>query len=83
MVVQDPHSAGAGGIRFRHLAGCVSSPLLVVSLLALTLIAVHAPAQEQQPNWQAPVRKYCDASDWPSALRVLDKKSRARRVIWT
>jgi Flp pilus assembly protein TadD len=74
MVVQDPHSAGAGGIRFRYLAGCVSSPLLVVSLLALTLLAVHAPAQEQQSNWQAQVRKYCDASDWLSAMRVLEQE---------
>jgi tetratricopeptide (TPR) repeat protein len=74
MVVQDPHSAGAGGIRFRHLAGCLFSPLLVVSLLALTLLAVHAPAQEQQPHWQAQVRKYCDASDWPSAMRVLEQE---------
>jgi len=74
MVVQDPDSAGADGIRFRHLAGCVSSPLLVVSLFALTLLAVHAPAQEQPPNWQAQVRKYCDARDWPSAMRVLDQE---------
>ena len=74
MVVQVPHAADAGGIRFRHLAGCVSSPLLVVSLLALTLLAVHAPAQEQQPFWKAQVRKYCDASDWPSAMRVLEQE---------
>jgi len=74
MVVQDPHSAGAGVIRFRHLAGCVSSPLLVVSLLVLTLLAVRAAAQEQQPNWQAQVRKFCDASDWSSAMRVLEQE---------
>jgi tetratricopeptide (TPR) repeat protein len=51
-----------------------SLPHLLVAMCFLALPALILPvlAQEQPPNWQAQVRKYCDASDWPSAMRVLE-----------
>jgi hypothetical protein len=30
--------------------------------------------QEQTPGWQAQVRKYCEARDWESALRIVDQE---------
>src|SRR5260370_2152405 len=74
MVVQTSSFAHIERMRGRGVVRCVCSPLLVVSLLALALLAVHAGAQEQQPGWQAQVRKYCDARDWPSAMRVLEQE---------
>ncbi len=74
MVAQKAYSVGTDGIRFRRAVRRLSIPLLVVFLFALTLLAVHAPAREHQPDWQAQVRKYCDANDWPSAMRVLQQE---------
>ncbi len=74
MVVQTSSFAHIERMRGLRVVRCVCSPLLVVSLLALTLLAVHAAAQQQQPGWQAQVRKYCDARDWPSAMRVLEQE---------
>jgi tetratricopeptide (TPR) repeat protein len=51
---------------------CFPPLLLSVWLLALPVQTFPVTAQEQPPNWQAQVRKYCDASDWPSATRVLE-----------
>src|ERR1700757_466239 len=52
------------------------SPLVrrLLSFLSFGLLALTQPlaAQEQPLNWQAQVRKYCDASDWTSALRVVE-----------
>ena len=31
-------------------------------------------AQEQQSDWQVQVRKYCDANDWSSAIRILEQR---------
>jgi len=74
MVAQQAHSVGTDGIQFRRAVRRLSIPLLVVFLLALTLLAVHAAAQDQPPDWQAQVRKYCDAKDWPSAMRMLEQE---------
>ena len=74
MVAQQTYSVGTDGIRFRRAVRRLSIPLLAVFLLALPLLAVYAAAQEHQPDWQAQVRKYCDASDWPSAMRALEQE---------
>src|SRR6266446_8787454 len=74
MVVQTSSFAHIERMRGCGVVRCVCSPLLVVFLLALTLLAVHAAAQDQPPDWQAQVRKYCDAKDWPSAMRMLEQE---------
>jgi tetratricopeptide (TPR) repeat protein len=48
--------------------------VLTIGLALLTLFAPRAAAQEQQVDWQVQVRKYCDASDWTSAMRVVDQQ---------
>jgi tetratricopeptide (TPR) repeat protein len=45
-----------------------------LSSVALFLFASSVAAQQVQPAWQVEVRKYCEASDWPSAMRVLEKE---------
>ena len=50
---------------------CFSALLLTFFLSALVLPRPLF-AQEQPSNWQAQVRKYCEASDWPSAMRVVE-----------
>src|SRR5713226_4527082 len=49
-------------------------PRLLLSLFFLAPLALGpaVPAQEQPPNWQGQVRKYCEVSDWSSAMRVLE-----------
>jgi len=42
--------------------------------VALFLFASPAAGQEAQPEWQERVLKYCDARDWPSAMRVLEQE---------
>src|SRR5689334_8772864 len=74
MMAQKAYSVGTDGIGFHRAVRRLSIPLPVVFLLALTLLVVHAAAQEQQPDWQAQVRKYCDAKDWASAMRVLEQE---------
>lgn len=66
-----------------------------VALLACALVPLFGVAQQSPPDWQAQVRKYCDASDWSSALGVLDKEIarapqdldlkfwRARVLLWS
>jgi len=95
MAVQTSSFADIERMRWCRAVRCVSTPLLLFSLLALTLLAVRAAAQEQQPDWQAQVRTYCDARDWPSAMRVLEqeiahapgdldlKARRARVLTWS
>ncbi len=52
------------------------SPLVrgLFSFVSVALLSLSQPvaAQEQPLNWQAQVRKYCDASDWPSAIRLVE-----------
>ena len=50
------------------------APVLTIGLVLLTLFAPREAAQEQQVDWQVQVRKYCDASDWTSAMRVVDQQ---------
>jgi len=44
------------------------------SFVSVALLSLGQPvaAQEQPLNWQTQVRKYCAASDWPSAIRVVE-----------
>jgi tetratricopeptide (TPR) repeat protein len=46
--------------------------LLSIGFLALLALSLPVPAQELPPNWQVQVREYCDASDYASAMRVLE-----------
>jgi len=57
-----------------RLRAALRMPLCALVFLG-TLAALAAPAAAQSPspqNWQEQVRKYCDASNWPAALAVLD-----------
>jgi tetratricopeptide (TPR) repeat protein len=74
MVVQIASFARIERMRWRHVVRCVSCPVLSLCLVVLTLLPCPAAAQEQQLDWQAQVRKYCDAGDWPSAIRVLEQE---------
>jgi tetratricopeptide (TPR) repeat protein len=73
-----------------------SFPRALISLLFFAGLALGPAisAQEQPQNWQAPVRTYCEARDWRSALLVLEaeilrapqdldlKSWRARVLAW-
>src|SRR5919108_4573101 len=49
--------------------------LLLVLLMVIALTCVSAPhAQSQAPDWQAQVRKYAEAKDWDSAMRVVERE---------
>ncbi len=74
MVAQRAYSVRTDGIRFRRAVRRLSNRLLSLSLLGMTLLPFRAAGQEHQPDWQAQVRKYCEASDWPSAMRVLEQE---------
>jgi tetratricopeptide (TPR) repeat protein len=75
MAVQTASFARIERMRWRHVVRCVSTPVLSLCLIVLTLLATRAAGQEQQqPDWQAQVRNYCDASDWPSAMRLLEQQ---------
>jgi len=74
MVVQTASFASVGRVRWRRVLRFLFGPVLSLCLALLTLLAARAAAQEQQPDWQGQVRKYCDASDWPSAIRVLEEQ---------
>src|SRR5258708_15904255 len=51
---------------------CFPGLLLSLFFLAPLALGSAVPAEEQPPNWEAQVRKYCEASDWSSAMRVLE-----------
>jgi tetratricopeptide (TPR) repeat protein len=74
MVVQTASFARIERMRWPHVVRCVFGPVLSLCLVLLTLLAAHAAAQDQQPDWQGQVRKYCDASDWTSAMRFLEQQ---------
>jgi Tfp pilus assembly protein PilF len=61
-------------VRARDTAGSACVYLLSLCLCVLPLLPGRAAAQEPQPDWQAQVRKYCDAKDWPSALHALEQQ---------
>jgi tetratricopeptide (TPR) repeat protein len=43
-------------------------------IFGLTLVVSPARGQENAPEWQNQVRKYAEAQDWDSALRVVDRE---------
>ena len=49
--------------------------LLCTCLAAASLLGSPIRAQEQRPDWQAEVRKYAVAQDWPSAMRIIDREA--------
>ena len=51
-------------LRWRVLFG-----LIIVALASVS----HTFGQEQAPDWQAQARKYAQAHDWESALRIVDQ----------
>jgi tetratricopeptide (TPR) repeat protein len=52
---------------------CGSSGLLCAAFFLSTLaLACPVRGQEQPQNWQTQVRKYCEAGDWPSAMRLVE-----------
>jgi Tfp pilus assembly protein PilF len=51
---------------------CFSASLLLTFFLSAPALPWPLVAQEQAPNWQTQVRKYCEAADWPSAMRVVE-----------
>ena len=51
-------------LRWRVLFG-----LIIVALVSVS----HTFGQEQAPDWQAQARKYAQAHDWESALRIVDQ----------
>ena len=73
MCVRKSHSYRVEGVRTLRLALHLFG-FLCFSSVALLFFGGPSPAQEKPPDWQAQVRKYCDANDWPSALRVLEKE---------
>src|SRR5204863_475394 len=43
-----------------------------VLIAGVSLLAVPMGSQTQRPEWQAEVRKYAEAQDWVSAIRIVD-----------
>jgi tetratricopeptide (TPR) repeat protein len=48
--------------------------MVIFILTAAALLSVSAYGQDQAPDWQAQARKYADAHDWESALRLVDRE---------
>jgi tetratricopeptide (TPR) repeat protein len=82
-------SPSSGGSRY-------SPGLLISSLLLGALLIVSSVfGQDQAPDWQTQVRKYSEAQDWESALRIVDQELarapqdmdvrawRARVLVWS
>jgi tetratricopeptide (TPR) repeat protein len=64
-------------LRFRKANGArlTAFGIAFLVLLALALLCVSSvQAQSPTPDWQAQVRKYAEAKDWDSALRVLQQE---------
>src|SRR5713226_3924586 len=74
MAVQTACLTCIGRMRWRYLPRYACASVLSLWVSALSLLVPHAFAQEQQPDWQVQVRKYCDANDWTSAMRILDQR---------
>jgi len=49
---------------------------MLISPLLLGAFLVASPifGQDQTPDWQTQVRKYSEAHDWESALRIVDQE---------
>lgn len=63
---KSPIRRGPLGSRLLLLYGC---------LAAAWFLGSPVRAQEQRPDWQAEVRKYAEAQDWPSAMRIVDREA--------
>jgi tetratricopeptide (TPR) repeat protein len=74
MVVHTASLARIERVRRRNVVRCGFGRVLSLCLVLLALPAARAAAQGRQPDWQGQVRKYCEASDWPSAMRVLEQQ---------
>src|SRR6266853_1289418 len=74
MAVQIPSLTCIGRSCWRYLPRYACASVLSLWVSALSIFAPRAFAQEQQLDWQVQVRKYCDVSDWPAAIRVLDQR---------
>jgi len=46
-----------------------------VLIAGVSLLAVPMGSQTQRPEWQAEVRKYAEAQDWVSAIRIVDRQA--------
>jgi tetratricopeptide (TPR) repeat protein len=61
--------------RALSLAPCLPRRMLMCTLLlGSLLVASPVFGQNQTPNWQEQVRKYCETRDWESALRIVDEE---------
>jgi tetratricopeptide (TPR) repeat protein len=49
-------------------------PLLLWFLVPVSLLCWPLRAQVQPPAWQAEVRKYAEAQDWDSAMKIVDRE---------
>ena len=58
---------------WRYFVRSARTPVLWLGV-AVGIFVPRAFAQEQQLDWQVQVRKYCDANDWPAALRAVDQR---------
>lgn len=47
---------------------------LLGMVAVLLLCAMPAPGQDQPPDWQREVRKYAEAKDWNSAMRIVERQ---------
>jgi hypothetical protein len=74
MAVQTAYVARVQRMRWRQVVRRVCTLVLSTCVVALTLLAARTAAQEQQFDWQAQVRTYCNVRDWPSALRLLEQQ---------
>src|SRR5260370_31471167 len=95
MVVHTAYLARIERVRRRHVVLREFGRVLLLCLVLLALLAARVAAQERQLDWQGQVRKYCDASDSPSAMRLLEQQIasapgglgpeawRARGVTWS
>src|SRR3989442_5122919 len=48
--------------------------LTVVWLFTSWMLPPRARGQQAAPSWQAEVRKYAEARDWPAALSIVDRE---------
>jgi tetratricopeptide (TPR) repeat protein len=56
----------------RRARACVQSLVALIAIALTCLSSSHA--QSRPPDWQAEVRKYAEAKDWDSALRLVEQQ---------
>src|SRR5207244_54240 len=67
-------NSGAPDIRQRLRLRLLRFSALVAGV---SLLAAPLRSQTQLPEWQAEVRKYAEARDWISAMRIVDREAAA------